>query len=552
VRRLSLAVLLCAVAIAAAPTAAAHAGATTGRILVTFARAPAGAAHASRAAGLAHAAVRRDGPQVPALRLATVRPDAGTTVSAALRALRADPRVRGAVAERRFAPRVLPNDPALSLLDLSGAAPAGTPLQWTLTPEGFPTAWQYTNGAGALIAVIDTGVDATHPEFQGKIAGAIGPDGQSTAAPPTDQDGHGTHVASIACAATGNGIGIAGAGANCRLLVVRSDLNEGSVIAGLVAAVQHGAQAINLSLGISGAGDPELAAALHYAVDHGAVPVAAAADTPTDDQGAPASLLQPSGTGPHIRQGLGLVVTAAKLGGTRASFAGYGSEVSLAAYGTVTDRSPAHGIVGAYPAARTQRERGGKGRRACHCRVTIAGDDRYAFLAGTSMATPQVTAAAGLVRTVNPALSVADVVRVLKRTARRPAGSGWTADLGWGILDAGAAVDAARRIDRLAPHTRARAHSPARGSGRRVRLRVRFRGSDRAPAPLVASGIRRYEAWVARRGRRAHRVGRTRHRSLTVRLAPGRYRLWSVAVDRAGNREARPRRADVRLRVIRR
>jgi serine protease len=525
--------------------AGAHA-ATTGRILVTLAPHATGTAPA-----LASAAARPDGPQVPALRLVTVRPRGGSSVAATLRALRADPRVRSATAERRLAPRALPNDPALTALDTDKDAPAGTTLEWTLPREDFARAWDLTTGAGATVAVIDSGIDASHPEFQGKIAAASDFDDVARGPATADPDGHGTHVASLACAATGNALGIAGAGRNCKLLAIRSDFSEGSIIAGLVAATQSGAQAINMSFGGSGAADPALGAALRYAVSHGAVPVAAAADEPVEEQGQPASLLQPAGTGPQLAKGLGLVVTAANGADGRASFAGRGSEVSMAAYGTLTDGSRPHGIVGAYPAGTTVRETGGKGRKACSCRATIGGDSRYAFLAGTSMAVPQVAGAAALMRAVNPRLRVARVVRLLKTTARRPAGTGWNADLGWGILDAGAAVDAARRVDLLAPRSKAHARSPARGTHPRVRVRVRLTRSDPSPGVLVASGVRRVELWASRRGHGRHRIARSSHRRMRVLLAPGRYKLWSIAVDRAGNRERRPARPDVRLRVIR-
>jgi subtilisin family serine protease len=527
--------------------AGAHAAAT-GRILVTFAPHAAGTAAAASAA--ASAAARPDGPRVPALRLVTVRPRAGRSMAATLRALRADPRVRSATRERRLAPRALPDDPALTALDTDADAPAGTTLEWTLPREGFAGAWDLSSGDGATVAVIDTGIEASHPEFHGKIAGAIDLDDVASGPATADPDGHGTHVASLACAATGNALGIAAAGRNCKLLVIRSDFSEGSIIAGLVAAAKRGAEAINMSFGGTGPADPALGAALRYAVGHGAVPVAAAADEPVADEGEPASLLQPAGSGRRLGQGLGLVVTAANGADARASFAGYGSGVSMAAYGTLTDGSRPHGIIGAYPAATTARETGGEGRKPCRCRATIDGDSRYAFLAGTSMAAPQVTGAAALMRTVNPRLGVARVVRLLKATARRPAGTGWNANLGWGILNAGAAVDAARRVDLLAPRSKAHATSPARGRGSRVRVRVRLTRSDPSPGALVASGVRRVELWSSQRGH-GRRIARTARGSIRVRLAPGRYELWSIAVDRAGNRERRPARPDVRLRVTR-
>ena len=86
----------------------------------------------------------------------------------------------------------------------------------------------------------------------------------------------------------------------------------------------------------------------------------------------------------------------------------------------------------------------------CGCRTSYHGDSRYAYLEGTSMAAPQVAATAALMRRMNPDLKAGDIIRLLKRTARRPAGRGWSPELGWGILDADAAVLAARSLDRSA------------------------------------------------------------------------------------------------------
>ncbi len=366
-RRALLAVLASSAALLAPAGAQA---ATTGRILVRLE--PQAAGTASAASAVASAAARPDGQSVPALRLLTVRPRAGTSLAATLRALRADPRVRSATPEQRFAPRALPDDPALTLPDPDKDAPAGTQLEWTLPREGFATAWDLSAGVGATVAVIDSGVDASHPDLQGKIADAIDFDDVQPGPATADPDGHGTHVASLACASTNNALGIAGAGRDCRLLVIRSDFSEGSIIAGLVAAAQRGAQAINMSFGGSGVADPALGAALHYAVKHGAVPVAAAADAPVEDQGQPASMLQPAGTGAQLGHGLGLVVTAATGADARASFAGYGSEVSMAAYGTLTD--------GDQPARHRRRLPGGhdraRVRRQGPQAVQVPRDDR--------------------------------------------------------------------------------------------------------------------------------------------------------------------------------
>jgi len=164
------------------------------------------------------------------------------------------------------------------------------------------------------------------------------------------------------------------------------------------------------------------------------------------------------------------------------------------------------------------------------------------------MSTPMVAATGALMRHLNPALSVAEIVRDIKESARRPAGSGWNADLGWGILDAGAALARARDTDRTAPASKAR--MPRRPRSRRVTLR--WKGSDVGPRGVVRSGVRRYELWRSRSGGPYHRIVVTRRTTRTMSLVRGRlYRFYTVAVDGAGNREAAPARADVSVRLKR-
>ncbi len=525
--------------------------ATTGRLLVTLG--PGGAlAHSAGPVALA-AGARLSGPQVPQLRLMTVRPAAGGSQRALARRLRRDPRVADVEVEHRAVPRALPRDPALTeQIQLSGLPP-GTPEEWWAAGAGLTGAWDQVSGAGALVAVIDGGVDVTHPDLAGSIAGSISEDAGGGSA-TEDDVGHGTHVASLVCATSGNGVGIAGAGNGCRLLVARTDFSDGSVAASIVWAADHGARAIVMSFGTDGPGPaPQpVVDALRYAVRLGAVPVAAAADAPVEDQGYPANVLQPADTGSDPSSDLGLSVTASTFAGSRASFAGRGSEISLAAPGTTVDDGRQAGLLGAFPAGLTSLETGdfdGGTGRPCGCRATFDGDPRWAYLQGTSMATPLVAGAAALVRSANPDLPVADVVALLKQTATRPAGTGWTPDLGWGVLDAGAAVRAARGLDRTPPTSHLTV-TPA-GLGGRSRL-LRWTGGDRAPAGLRASGIARWEIWRSSAGAPARRIARlpAATHALRVRLARGgRYRFFSIAVDRAGNREAPPPRGDASVRV---
>jgi subtilisin family serine protease len=301
---------------------------------------------------------------IPQLGVIAVAPRAGSDAS--LHALAQRLRARAGVArvsvERRFSLRYVPNDPALSAPEASAGTPAGTPLAWWVSRVGLPAAWDVARGDGAVVAVIDTGVDGGHPDLAGKIADTIDNDGIGThGGPTTDENGHGTHVASLACAAGDNGYGVVGAGLNCKLLVIKSDLSDGSVARSIVQAADRGADAINMSFGTDGQIRPAqtIVDAIDYAVSKDVVLVAAAADNPTEEQGDPANILQPTGTGADITAGRGLTVTAANFAGARASFAGRGSQISLAAPGSFADSTGPPGLFAAFPSNQTELEGGG-------------------------------------------------------------------------------------------------------------------------------------------------------------------------------------------------
>jgi subtilisin family serine protease len=525
-------------------SSAAAARPLTGRVLVSLRKPRAGSASAAAVTAIeARTGARVAGPVVPEIGLVTVAPPTGVALNSFVRTLRADTHVRAVSLERRFTLRFLPNDPALSVTEATPGTPPGTPVEWWPAREDLPRAWDISRGDGATVAVIDTGVDASHPELSGKIAASVNFDAVPGDGPPTtDSAGHGTHVASLACAASDNGVGLAGAGLDCKLIIEKSDLSDASVAQAIVDATNRGAGAINMSFGTDGStpAPPALVDAVNYAFAHNVVMAAAAADSAVTEQGDPANVLQPNGTGADITQGRGLTVTAANFSDNRASFAGYGSEVSIAAYGSFADNSGPAGIFGAFPQGLTSLETGSllPPQPPCGCRTTFQGDSRYAYLEGTSMATPMVAAVGALIRQLNPDLSAGDIVTLMKQTARRPAGAGWTPDLGWGILDGGAALDAARHIDRRAPVAQLAA-LPRRT--RQGSLTLRWTGSDPAPPNVIAPGIDHYEIWRTFDRRAPQLLATTTGTTQLVHLHAGhRYGFFVRAVDRAGLRQPAP------------
>src|SRR5262249_54448950 len=146
-------------------------------------------------------------------------------------------------------------------------------IHWTPPPSG---------GRRPLVAVLDTGVDATVPDLGGRVVTGGARSFVPGSSPLEDQSGHGTHVAGIIAAAAENGLGGAG-GADARLLVVKIADREGrattaSLVRGIHYALSRKARVINLSL--SGVGSSPLEQqAVDDAARAGALVVAAAGNS---------------------------------------------------------------------------------------------------------------------------------------------------------------------------------------------------------------------------------------------------------------------------------
>jgi subtilisin family serine protease len=296
---------------------------------------------------------------------------------------------------------------------------------------GAAEAWNVTHGdPNMLVAVVDTDVDASHPDLAGKVI--VGPNFTcSTAAaerdpsapcqPDTtpDPEGHGTAVAGLIAATPNNGIGIAGLGWNTKVLSVRVLDSQGGGLSSQIAAGIHyaadypGVKVINLSLQqepcppqptTPPCKDDERMKALEdeikYAQSKGILVVAAAGNQPKDTPSYPAAY-----------DGV-LSVTAVDTADNDnlAKFARHGPWVDIAApgVGVLTLATPC-----------------GDG----NCWVTPD---------GTSFATPIVSAAAALVWAKNPGMSAQQVAARLMSTAQSVPGTG--VDFSSGEINVGRAV----------------------------------------------------------------------------------------------------------------
>lgn len=276
------------------------------------------------------------------------------------------------------------------------------------------TAWgRPAHGApGVRIAVVDSGVDVTHPDLAGKIAGTF--NAVTRGSDVRDLVGHGTGVASVAAAATGNGLGISGAGYDSTVLAAKVADRTGRIFtddlaAGIVWAVDSGADVINLSLG-GPTSDPLERDAVGYAQQHGVLVVAAAGNEGTRAKQFPAAL-------PGV---LSVGATAAN-GSARAPFSSFGSWVDVGA--------PGRGVVIATP---------GGGFEAAD---------------GTSFATPLVSGQVALLEAFRPG-------RTADELAAAVTGGANTAKLGF----AGGLVDFNASLDLLPPTSTPSINAPAGGS----------------------------------------------------------------------------------------
>ena len=182
---------------------------------------------------------------------------------------------------------------------LQAATAKGTPWEWQFTAarEDRVPDWVERAASSVTIAVVDTGADVSAPDIAAKNPTTYSP--RTGTAEVRDTVGHGTFVAALAAGSVTNGEGIAGFGGDAKLMIIKAGAGDGSIsdvdeAAAISYAVDHGARIINLSFGGTTTSTTEKNA-IDYATSHGVLVVAAGGNHYLNGNQTiyPAALVQP-------------------------------------------------------------------------------------------------------------------------------------------------------------------------------------------------------------------------------------------------------------------
>jgi len=305
---------------------------------------------------------------------------------AVVKALRSNPQFEAVELDYAYEPELIVNDTYF------GNA-------WHLPKMGVPSAWDYASGAGPTIAILDSGVNGTHPDLAAQMV--PGWNFYSNNGDTTDVYGHGTKVAGAAAAAGNNAAGVVGVSWRSKIMPIRVTDTAGygyssAIASGIRWAADNGARVANLSFR-SVAGDAIVINAANYMRSKGGVVVAAGGNT-----GGQLALVASTAI---------TAVAATNSADTRTSWSSWGNHIDAAA--------PGEGIWV----------------------TTMSGG--YGSSSGTSFASPVTAGVYALMMTVNPTLTPAQLDEALFSTARDINALGFDVYTGHGRIDAVAAVQKA-------------------------------------------------------------------------------------------------------------
>jgi subtilisin family serine protease len=330
----------------------------------------------------------------------------------------------------------IPNDPDFS-------------SQWHLGAISAAAAWNITTGVASVpIAMIDSGVDPTHPDIASKLI--PGWNFVASSSNTADNTGHGTATAGTAAAASNNGLGVTGvAWLNPIMpLVVIDATGSGpysNVASAITYAADHGARIINISLAGT-TPSSTLQSAVNYAWSKGAVIFAAAGNSSSTSPVYPAAC-------DNV-----VAISATEPGDTLASFSDYGSWIDLSA--------PGDNIL------------------------TTTNGGGYGSWYGTSFSSPIVAATAALALSVNPNLSAQGLVNLMEQNSDDIGAAGYDTSFGWGRVNAykvAVAASASKSADTIAPTVAI--SSPASGSTVSGTVTITGSATDNV-------GVTRVELWI--------------------------------------------------------
>jgi thermitase len=317
--------------------------------------------------------------------LSIVELPAGASEHAVVALLANNPHIKFAELDEAAEPSLVTNDPYLG-------------SEWHITKIGANTAWDVSQGSGVTIAILDTGVNGTHPDLTSQMV--PGWNFYNNTSNTSDVKGHGTWVAGAAAATSNNGIGVAGVAGKAKIMPIRISDTSGTaywshIAQGITWAADHGARVANISY----EGLPKsssIISAAQYMRSKGGLVVVAAGNCSCNAGITPTTSM--------------ISVSATDANDVRASFSSYGTYVAMSA--------PGHYVY-------TTQMGGG-----------------YTQGIGTSFASPVVAGTIALMMSAKPTMSNTQIESLLFSTATDLGAAGRDIYFGYGRVNAAVAVQA--------------------------------------------------------------------------------------------------------------
>jgi subtilisin family serine protease len=283
--------------------------------------------------------------------------------------------------------------------------------QYHLDVINADKAWEITSGKPSVkIAIIDSGIDLNHPDLKARLI-----TGRNIIRPsqkPMDDNGHGTHVAGIAAATAGNGIGVVGIAPNCSLMPIKA-LENGrgtdiDIAEAIVWAADNDADVINISIGLY-TKSKALERAVKYAIGKNVVVVSSSGNDSKNSKIHLPSMIK----GVIEVSATRVYLTSSKVYEKFADFSNYGQQVSVAA--------PGDEILSTMPTYKVE--------------LTKEAGLKYGIMSGTSMASPMVAGLAALLKSQDSSLTPAEIKQIIEKSSDDLGSKGYDSYFGNGRIN---------------------------------------------------------------------------------------------------------------------